>query len=399
MKKKTEKTAHQVQPTFRLVRSNSPQARSGQVKTEVKGGASPAKTMAELLANTGTVIKSFTRGDIVEGKVVSRRRNEILIDVGAKSEGIIDMLEIEEEPTYYKDFKVGDTVTAAVVYPENDQGYLVLSLQRAASESKWRAFEEALDSGKIFDVKVIEFNKGGLLVDAGILGFVPISHLDRSHFEKGERAEDLIGRSLKVKVIEINKIANRLVFSEKEALSSMTPQQRLEILGNLKVGKKIDGVVSAILPFGLFVEVKDREDRSGAVEGLVHISEISWEKVESPGTYFRVGDVVKVKVLEVDPGSNKLSLLIKALKDNPWDKVAEKYKVGDRVKGKVSKIVPFGAFIILEPGLEGLIHVSETVGPLKVGEEVETEIITVEPDRQKLGLSIRKLKELKVTYK
>ncbi len=179
----------------------------------------------------------------------------------------------------------------------------------------------------------------------------------------------------------------------------MTPQQRLEILGNLKVGQVINGVVSAILPFGLFVEVKDSEDRSGAVEGLVHISEISWEKVESPGTYFRIGDVVKVKVLEVDPGSNKLSLSIKALKDNPWDKVAEKYKVGDRVKGKVSKIVPFGAFLILEPGLEGLIHVSETVGPLKVGEEVETEIITVEPIRQKLGLSVRKLKELKVTYK
>ncbi len=185
MKKKIEKTAHQTQT----------------IKTAVKRGTTGAKTMAELLAQTGTVIKSFSRGDIVEGKVVSRRRNEILIDVGAKSEGIIDMLEIEEEPTFYKDFKVGDTVTAAVVYPENDQGYLVLSLQRAASEGKWRIFEEALDSGKIFDVKVIEFNKGGLLVDAGVLGFVPISHLDRSHFEKGEKAEDLIGHTLKVKVI------------------------------------------------------------------------------------------------------------------------------------------------------------------------------------------------------
>ena len=276
---------------------------------------------------------------------------------------------------------------------------MVLSLTRAAQESKWRQFDEALDSGRIFDVEVIEFNKGGLLVDAGILGFVPISHLDRSHFEKGEKAEDLIGERLKVRVIEINKSANRLVFSEKEALSSITPAVRLEILGNIKAGTILEGVVSAILPFGLFVEVKDREDRAGVVEGLVHISEISWEKVESPSTYYHIGDKVTVKVLDVDPNSNKLSLSLKALMRNPWDKVAEKYKVGDRLKGKVSKIVTFGAFVTLEPGLEGLLHVSETVGPLKVGEEVEAEVITVEPEKQKLGLSVRKLKELKVTYK
>ena len=357
------------------------------------------KTMAELLQKTGTVIKSFSRADVVEGRVVSRRRNEILVDVGAKSEGIIDMAEVEEDPSLYKDIKVGDALTAVVVYPENDQGYLVLSLSRAAQESKWRQFDEALDSGKIFEVSVLEFNKGGLLVDAGILGFVPISHLDRSHFERGERAEDLIGKKLKVRVIEINKYANRLVFSEKEALTTLTPQLRVEILSHLKAGDVLEGSVSAVLPFGLFVEVKDNPERAEVVEGLVHISEISWEKVESPGSYYRIGDKVKVKVLEVEPNNNKLALSIKALAANPWQKVGEKYKVGDRIKGKVSNIVPFGAFVVLEPGLEGLIHVSETVGPLKVGEEVEAQVISVEPERQKLGLSVRKLKELKVTYK
>ncbi len=360
----------------------------------------PVRTMAELLARTGTIIKNFARGDIIEGTVVSRRRNEILLEVGAKSEGIIDPSEVEEDPALYHEIKVGDKITAAVVYPENDQGYLVLSLSRAVAQSKWRTFEEALESGRLFDVTVVEFNKGGLLVDAaGTLGFVPISHLPRSHFEKGERAEELIGRTLKVKVIEVNRSSNRLVFSEKEALSSMTPKLRSEILGNLKVGDVRQGVVSAILPFGLFVEIKDLASRNAAVEGLVHISEISWEKVENTADYFHIGDVLDVKILEVDPAANKLALSIKALRENPWQKAAGKYKVGERVKGKVSKIVPFGAFVILEPGLEGLIHVSETIGPMSVGEEVEAEIITVEPEKQKLGLSVRKIKELKVTYK
>lgn len=368
-------------------------------KPEKVTAAAPAQTMAELLAQTQTVIKGFSRGDVVEGKIVSIKRNEILVDVGAKSEGIIDTLEVDENPALFRSLKVGDKIVAAVVYPENDQGYLVLSLGRATSESLWRKFSEALQSGQIFDVKVTEFNKGGLLVDCGLVGFVPLSHLDRTHFEKGERAEDLIGRTLKVKVIEINRSANRLVFSEKAAVSALTPALREEILSHLKEGDVKEGMVAAVLPFGLFVEIKDKPERPEGVEGLLHISEISWEKVENPADHFRPGDRVTVKVLEVDPAINKLALSLKALKENPWQKVMGKYKEGDRVRGRVTKIVPFGAFVSLEPGLEGLIHVSETTGPLQVGEEVEAEVISVEPEKQKLGLSVRKLKELKVTYK
>lgn len=349
-------------------------------------------SMDELLAKTGKSLKILRHGDVVEGRVVSIARANVLIDLKAKSEGIVSSRELAENPGLYKNLKVGDTVLASVLQPENDRGYVVLSLKKAASEYRWRELSKIFEEGSTLTVRVTEYNKGGFLVDAGIPGFIPLTHLDKARMSQVAGPEKLIGQALDVKIIEMDRALNRLVFSEKEAKSNMTPKKRVEILSAFKRGDVLTGEVSAILPFGIFVELN-------GVEGLCHISEISWEKVDDPGALYKVGQKVKVKVLEVDPGANKLALSIKALLENPWQEAAGKYKVGDRITGTVSKVVPFGAFVLLEPGLEGLIHVSETVGPLKVGEKVEAEVIAVEPEKQKLGLSVRKLKEVLVTYK
>jgi ribosomal protein S1 len=349
-------------------------------------------SMDELLAKTGKALKVLKYGDVVEGRVVSIARNQVLVDLKAKSEGLVSSRELTENPALYKNLKVGDTVLASVLQPENDRGYVVLSLKKAASEYRWRELSEIFEQGGTLAVRVTEFNKGGFLVDAGIPGFIPLTHLDKARVNDSAGPEKLIGQTIDVKIIEMDRALNRLVFSEKEAKSNMTSKKRVEILSSFKPGDHLEGEVSAILPFGIFVELS-------GVEGLCHISEISWEKVDDPSLLYKVGQKVKVKVLEVDPAQNKLALSIKALLSNPWQEVAKKYKVGERITGTVSKVVPFGAFVLLEPGLEGLIHVSETIGPLKVGEKVEAEIITVEPDKQKLGLSVRKLKEVMVTYK
>lgn len=349
-------------------------------------------SMDELLAKTGKVLKVLKYGDVIEGKVVSMDRNQVLIDLKGKSEGMVSAKELTENPGLYKNTKVGDIVLASVLQPENDRGYVVVSLRKAASEYRWRELAGIFEEGGNITVRVTEYNKGGLLVDAGIAGFIPLTHLDKTRVQQVGDPQNLIGQSLEVKIIEMDRTLNRLVLSEKEAKNKMTPKKRIEILSGFKPGDTLEGDVSAILPFGIFVELS-------GVEGLCHISEISWEKVDDPSLLYKVGQKVKVRVLEVDPAQNKLALSIKALLTNPWQEVAGKYKVGDRITGTVSKIVPFGAFVLLEPGLEGLIHVSETVGPLKVGESVEAQIIAVDADKQKLGLSVRKLKEVMVTYK
>ena len=348
--------------------------------------------MDELLSKTGRTLRTLKYGDLVEGQVVSISRNQVLIDIKAKSEGMVSLKELTEDPSIIKRLSLGDKVTASVLSPENERGYVVLSLRRAASQSRWRDLEALFKDGQNLEVRITEYNKGGFLVDAGIPGFIPLTHIARSRMTGIKGPEELVGQTILVKIIEMDRTLNRLVLSEKEAQSQMSVQKREEILAGLKVGQEVSGEVSAILPFGIFVEVN-------GVEGLCHISEISWEKIEDPGSLFKVGDKVNLKVLEVDPPQNKLSLSIKSLLENPWRKVMEKYKVGERLTGTVSKIVPFGAFVSLEPGLEGLIHVSETVGPLKVGEKVEAEIISIEPERQKLGLSVRKLREVMMTYK
>src|SRR3989339_626645 len=339
-------------------------------------------------------LKDLHPGDLIEGVVVSVSHGEVLVDVGSKSEGIISGAELVDEDNTHKNLKPGDTLLAKVLQVENDQGYIVLSLKRAEKDRKWKDAQDALDSQASLEAIVIEYNKGGLLADCiGLRGFIPLSHLDRAHFandiarfaagseaELKESLKVLSGKTLKVKVIELDKEKNRFVLSEKDALSTYSDEARELRLDKIKDGDILEGIVTGIMPFGVFIDLD-------GVEGLVHISEIAWEKVSHPSLYFKVGESVKVLVLGVDEQSKKLALSVKRLSDNPWETVETKYPVGSKVKGVVSKIVPFGAFVTLEKGLDGLVHVSEAAGPLKEGEEVEATVVQVDGSKQKLALS------------
>ena len=367
-----------------------------QIMSKARKIRNDSEAMSKLLQSKGLAINELKTGEMIEGLVVSVSHREILVDVGAKSEGIISGAELMDADNTHKSLKPGDKVLAKVIQAENDQGYIVLSLKRAEKERKWTDADDAFKDGSVIEAVVIEYNKGGLLCDClGLRGFIPLSHLDRVHFandmaksatgsetELKESLKVLSGKTLKVKVIEIDKEKNRFVLSEKDALSSYSSEAREMRLSNIQVNDTIEGIVTGIMPFGVFVDLE-------GVEGLVHISEIAWEKVSHPSHYFKVGETIKVLVLGVDEDTKKLALSVKRLTPNPWETVEEKYPVGAKIKGKVNKIVPFGAFVTIEKGLDGLIHVSETVRPLKEGEEVEAIVTQVDGENQKLALSMR----------
>lgn len=355
--------------------------------------------LAELMQKYSKTVKNFRSGDVVNGKIVHLDKKYILLDVGAKSEGLIAIDEIKLLPN--KIVELGQELSAIVIYPEDSKGNLVLSLKKAKSVRGWEALQESYTAQEIINVNVIDYFKGGLVVDAfGQRGFVPISHLSRAHFEqfnnamaKGSASEigkelgGLKGSQLEVKIIEIDPTKNRLVLSEKEAAPQEELLKREERLSQIKVGEIIDAKVSTVLPYGILVDL-------GGIDGLVHISEIAWEKVESAGDYFKVADPIKVKVIGID--DDKIALSVKELKDNPWNNVEERYPLGKVLTAKVTKIVPFGAFIELEKGLDGLIHVSEMVKPLVLGDEVTAVVVNVDSKQRKLALSVRQIEDSKI---
>jgi len=357
------------------------------------------KDLLELMKKHSKEVKTFEQGEVVEGTIVGVDKKYILLDIGAKQEGLLFKDEIKNIP----DFKIemGKTITALVLYPEDVKGNLVLSLKKAKSQHSWDSLQEAYNNSELINATVIDYLKGGLFVDVlGQKGFIPISHLNRHHFEQFNNAMmqggesdaaqtlgGLKGTELQVKIIEIDAIKNRLVMSEKEAMPDNELVQKDKRLGEIQKGDVIKGKVTIILPYGVLVDLN-------GVDGLIHISEIAWEKVESAKDYFQAGEEVEVKVIGKD--GDKIALSVKELKDNPWNTVEEKYPLGTKIKSKVTKVVPFGAFIELEKGLDGLIHVSEMVKPLNVGDEVEAVVVNVDSKDRKLALSVRKIEDTKI---
>ena len=358
-----------------------------------------SKDLSKLIEKHSGQIKVFKPGEVVEGTIVSIDKKFVLVDVGAKSEGLILASETKSLPK--EDVQIGKNIAAIVVQPENRQGNLVLSLRRARSQNSWSALQESFDSGETLEVEVLEYLKGGFSVVAhGQRGFIPISHLSRVHFEQFNTAMaegttsdsarnlgGLKGAKLLVKVIEIDQEKNRLVLSEKEVMSPEETQAKDKRLAEIKVGDVINGSVSTVLPYGVLVDL-------GSVDGLIHISEIAWEKVSDPKDYFDAGDEVEVKVIGKD--EDKIALSVKELKDNPWEGVEDRYPLGKKISTKVSKVVPFGAFVELEPGLDGLIHISETLEPLTIGQEVEAVVVNVSSKDRKLALSVRQIEDRKI---
>jgi small subunit ribosomal protein S1 len=369
-------------------------------------GPEPA-TMEELLAEQDSDIKSFKHGDVVEGTVVRIDKDEILVDIGAKSEGVVSNRELygrnaETQPA----LTIGDTVLVYVLQPESQEGHVVLSLRRAGLERKWRSMQEQFESGVIIEAPVIDHNKGGLIVDCGIRGFVPISQIvdfprrpqnDQPRDAAQEIAEKLqpfVGRKLRLKILEVNRKANRLILSEKVALYEERREKRDELFSSLQVGQKVSGTVRSIAPFGVFVDL-------GGIDGLVHKSELSWNKVNNPEAGYRVGDEVEAEVIDINHERGRISLSIRRLQPDPWHSTVADFKVGDVIDGTVTKLVNFGAFVRVRDGLEGLIHISElshqrVAHPGDVvheGQTLKLKIISLDSERHRLGLSLKQAEE------
>jgi small subunit ribosomal protein S1 len=364
-------------------------------------------TMEELLAEQPGDIPSLKHGDVVEGKIVRIDKDEMLVDVGAKSEGVVSNRELygrnaESQP----DLNVGDTVLVYVLQPESADGHAVLSLRRAGLERKWRSMQEQFDEGEIIEAPVIDHNKGGLIVDCGIRGFVPISQIvdfprrpqnDQPRDAAQEIAEKLqpyVGRKLRLKILEVNRKANRLILSEKVALYEERREKRDELFSSLETGQKVTGTVRSIAPFGIFVDL-------GGIDGLVHKSELSWNKVNTPEGAYEVGDEVEAEVIDINHERGRISLSIRRLLPDPWQSTVADLKVGDIVDGTVTKIVNFGAFVRVKDGLEGLIHISElshqrVAHPGDVvheGQTLKLKIISLDSERHRLGLSLKQAEE------
>lgn len=347
-------------------------------------------TMDDLLA--ASELKHLKAGDVVEGTVTSVRKHEVWVDMGANGVGVIFRREVGANS-----LEEGQTISASVVDPEMDEGYALLSMKRAAKDRGWGELQRAFDEQEIMEVMPYDANRGGLLIELeGIRGFLPVSQLSAEHYprvsdsDKDEiltKINALVGKSLRVRILDVSRKDNKLIFSEKEAVRD-DMQSRL---AELKVGDVVEGVVTGVIDFGAFVNVD-------GIEGLVHISEISWERVEDPRKYVKVGEKVKAKIIAID--KDRLSLSIKQMSDDPWLSEVKKFKKGDSVEGKITRITPFGAFVQLSPSVEALVHVSEmsddeSIDPesvFKLNEKKKFKVLDVDTDNRKIALSLKDVK-------
>ncbi|MBD3279575.1 MAG: S1 RNA-binding domain-containing protein [Candidatus Pacebacteria bacterium] len=347
------------------------------------------QTMADLLENLDQPLVVPKKGEVVKGTIKAKNKRSLTIDIGAKTEAIVNDREFDFAQDFIKDLKVGDEIEGVVISSENDRGQVILSLKGAATEAKWQFFQEALDEEKELAAKALEVNKGGLIVEInGVRGFVPSSQFSRKYLGK---LRELKGKTIKVKAIEVDQEKNRLIFSERHVSEAEELALRDQAVKKVKEGEVYEGVVSGVMHFGLFVtvEIPVNKDKIGYAEGLVHISEISWEKVNHPKDYHQTGDRIKVKVLGVDDKTNKLNLSIKQLKADPWETAAEKYLPGTTFTGKVSRLESFGVFVNVEPGVDGLIHATNLKGQtLAVDDEVTVNVESIEPEQRRMSLSL-----------
>jgi small subunit ribosomal protein S1 len=346
-------------------------------------------TMDDLLASHEDSVKQITAGEMVTGTVLSLRKHEVLIDLGAQGVGYVPRREVG----FSRALKEGDEVTASVVDAELESGYSLLSLRKAAKDRGWEEVAAKMETGDIIDVSPYDANRGGLLVEyEGVRGFLPVSQLSAEHYprvgssDKDEilqRLNALVGQMLKVRILDSDRKANKLIFSEKEAVK----EGLAERFEKLKVGDTVSGVVTGVVDFGVFVNVE-------GIEGLVHISEISWERVNNPSDYVKVGQTIEAKIISID--KDRLSLSIKQLTKDPWLDEVEQFKQGDKVEGTVTRITPFGAFVQISPAVEALVHISELgdgndVDPEKVftlNERKNFVVLDIDKDSRKISLSL-----------
>lgn len=368
-------------------------------KKQAKSDKKSPQTMEELLAVTGYQLRGLKKGDVVEGTISRVSPKEITVDIGRKTECVV----IDRELENYKDalmaLKPGDRVVCQVIVEENDRGNPVVSLRRSIFEKRWEELAQKQKSGETLEVLFKEPVRGGILVDyGGIRGYIPQSQLES---EMARQMEKLTGRRVTVKVVEVEAATNRLVFSQRQAVEGEALAKQKEILSLVPVGESVQATVTGVVPFGAFAKFSvTKEGESHDVEGLIHISEIAWEKVDDPNAYLKVGDRLKVKVVGVDEQTGKLTLSLKQLLPDPWDHVLDMFEKDSIVKGTVTRVTPFGVFVSLSTGIEGLIHISKLAPgeEPKAGDEITCTIEEIKADQRKVSLSMT-LTEKPVGYR
>jgi small subunit ribosomal protein S1 len=345
----------------------------------------------KLVPNYDATMISFKEGDVVTGKVVRIDKDEVLVDIGYKSEGVIpsNELSIRKSVDPADEVELGEDVDALVLTKEDQEGRLILSKKRARFEKAWRRIEAAAESGEPVEGTVIEVVKGGLILDLGVRGFLPASLVD---IRRVHNLDEFMSQKLECKVIELNRSRNNVVLSRRAVLEEERKEVREQILGRLQPGQIVDGKISNIVDFGAFVDLE-------GIDGLIHISELSWSHVNHPSEVVSIGDSVRVKVLDIDRDRQRISLGLKQTQEDPWQRVVDNHSPGDTLEGKVTKVVTFGAFVEILPGVEGLVHISELAehhvdNPSEVvqpGAELRVKILEIDEERRRLSLSIKRV--------
>ncbi len=360
--------------------------------TPVEGsGGLLLQVNGHVVPNYGATMVSFEEGDVVSGKVVRIDKDEVLVDIGYKSEGVIPAheLSIRKSVDPAGEVEIGEEIDALVLTKEDPDGRLILSKKRARFEKAWRRIEAAAESGEPVEGNVIEVVKGGLILDLGVRGFLPASLVD---IRRVHNLDEFMGQTLECKVIELNRSRNNVVLSRRAVLEEERKEVREQILGNLEAGQVVEGKISNIVDFGAFVDLD-------GIDGLIHISELSWSHVNHPSEVVSIGDTVRIKVLDIDRDRQRISLGLKQTQEDPWQRVVSTHRSGDVLEGSVTKVVAFGAFVEILPGVEGLVHISELAdhhveNPSEVvepGTKLNVKILEIDEERRRLSLSIKRV--------
>jgi small subunit ribosomal protein S1 len=345
----------------------------------------------KVVPNYAATMVTFDEGDVVKGKVVRIDKDEVLVDIGYKAEGVIPSTElsIRKSVDPADEVSLGEEIDALVLTKEDAEGRLVLSKKRARFEKAWRRIEAAAESGEPVEGSVIEVVKGGLILDLGVRGFLPASLVD---IRRVHNLDEFLGQKLECKVIELNRSRNNVVLSRRAVLEEERKEVREQILGRLQPGQVVEGKISNIVDFGAFVDLD-------GIDGLIHISELSWSHVNHPSEVVAIGDTVRIKVLDIDRDRQRISLGLKQTQEDPWQRVISTHRPGDVLEGTVTKVVAFGAFVEILPGVEGLVHISELAdhhveNPSEVvepGTVLNVKILEIDEDRRRLSLSIKRV--------
>ncbi|MGO9319348.1 MAG: 30S ribosomal protein S1 [Solirubrobacteraceae bacterium] len=347
----------------------------------------------QIVPNYDATFRAIEEGEVVTGHVVRIDKDEVLVDIGYKSEGVIpaNELSIRKAVDPNEEVHLGEEVDAIVMTKEDQDGRLIMSKKRARFEKAWRRIETAAESGEPVEGTVIEVVKGGLIIDLGVRGFLPASLVD---IRRVPNLDEYMGTKIETKVIELNRSRNNVVLSRRAVLEEERKEVRQQILDRLQPGLVVEGQISNIVDFGAFVDLD-------GIDGLIHISELSWSHVNHPSEILNIGDTVKVKVLDIDRDRQRISLGLKQTQEDPWQRIVDTYNVGDELAGKVTKVVTFGAFVEILDGVEGLVHISELAAhhvesPREIvhpGDEIRVKILEIDSERRRLSLSAKRVED------